>query len=56
MKLKKIKFENIYLIFVFCQFIYWLSIKALNKYNIIYYIFVIIIYKIIKYIRTYKEY
>lgn len=54
-KLKKIKWENIYLIYIMCQFIYWLSIKALNEASIIYYIFVIIIYFTIKYLRRYEE-
>lgn len=51
MKFKRIKYENIFLIFIIYQFIYWLKIKALNKYSIIYYIFVIIIYFTIKYLR-----
>lgn len=51
MKLKKIKYENIFLIFIIYQFIYWLSNNALNKYSIIYYIFVIIIYFTIKFLR-----
>lgn len=51
MKFKKIKFENIFLLFIVYQFIYWLSIKALNKYSIIYYMFIIIIYFTIKYLR-----
>ena len=55
MKFKKIKWENIFLLFIIYQFIYWLSNNALNEYCIIYYTFVIIIYKTIKYIRTYKE-
>ena len=55
MKLKKIKYENIFLLFIVYQFIYWLSIKALNKYSIIYYMFIYIIYNVIRYIRTYKE-
>lgn len=54
-KLKNVKWENIYLIFIIYQFIYWLKIKALNKYSIIYYIFVIIIYFTIKFLRRYKE-
>lgn len=51
MKLKNIKYENIFLIFIIYQFIYWLSIEALNEYSIIYYIFMIIIYFIIRYSR-----
>lgn len=51
MKFKKIKFENIFLLFIAYQFIYWLKIKALNKYSIIYYMFVIIIYFTIRFLR-----
>lgn len=51
MKFKNIKHENIFLIFIVYQFIYWLSIEALNEYSIIYYIFVIIIYFTIKFLR-----
>ena len=53
-KLKRIKWENIYLIFIVYQFIYWLSIKALNQGSVIYYIFVAIIYFTIKFLRRYK--
>lgn len=55
MKFKRIKYENIFLIFIIYQFIYWLSNNALNKYSIIYYIFVIIIYFTIKYFRKNEE-
>ena len=51
MKFKRIKYENIFLIFIIYQFIYWLSNNALNEYSIIYYIFVIIIYFTIKFLR-----
>ena len=37
MKLKKIKWENIFLLFVACQFIIWCFKGAINKYCIIYY-------------------
>lgn len=55
MKLKKIKYENIFLLIVVIQFIGWCFKGALNKYCIIYYLFVYIIYNTIRYIRTYKE-
>lgn len=51
MKFKRIKYENIFLIFIIYQFICWLKIKALNKYSIIYYAFVIIIYFTIRFLR-----
>lgn len=55
MKLKKIKWENIFLIMVMIQFIDW-YFKGLLNYNcIIYYIFIFIIYKAIRYIRRYEE-
>ena len=55
MKLKKIKWENIFLIMVIIQFIDWCFKGAINEYCIIYYIFIYIIYNAIKYIRRYKE-
>ena len=55
MKLKKIKFENIYLIIVIIQLINWAFKGALNYNSIIYYICVVIVYYTIKYFRTYKE-
>lgn len=55
MKFKRIKHENIFLLFIIYQFICWLSNNALNEYCIIYYVFIFIIYKAIKYIRRYKE-
>ena len=55
MKLKKIKFENIYLIIVIIQFVDWCLKGAINKHCIIYYIFIFIIYYTIKYLRRYKE-
>ena len=55
MKLKKIKWENIFLLFALCQFIDW-CFKGLLNYNcIIYYMFIFIIYKAIRYIRRYEE-
>lgn len=55
MKLKKIKWENIFLIIVIIQLIDW-AFKGLLNYNcIIYYMFIYIIYNVIRYIRTYKE-
>ena len=55
MKLKKIKWGNIFLLFVACQFVIW-CFKGLLNYNcIIYYAFIFIIYNAIKYIRRYKE-
>lgn len=54
-KLKRIKWENIFLLFIIYQFIYWLKIKALNKYSIIYYMFIIIIYFTIKFLRKYED-
>lgn len=50
-KLRKVKFENIYLLFIILQFIHWLNINALTKDCIIYYMFVAIIYFTIKYLR-----
>ena len=55
MKLKKVKYENIFLIIVMIQFIDWCFKGALNKYCIIYYTFIYIIYKAIRYIRRYTE-
>ena len=55
MKLKKIKWENIFLIIVMIQFIDWCFKGALNYNCIIYYIFIFIIYNTIRYIRRYKE-
>lgn len=55
MKLKKIKFENIYLIIVIIQLIDWAFKSALNLNCIIYYIFVIIVYFTIKYLRKMKN-
>ena len=55
MKLKKIKWENIFLLFVACQFMIWCFKGAINEYCIIYYMFIFIIYNTIKYFRTYKE-
>ena len=55
MKLKKIKWENIFLVMVAIQFIDWCFKGAINKHCIIYYAFIFIIYKTIKYIRRYKE-
>ena len=55
MKLKRIKWENIFLIMIMIQFVIW-CFKGLLNYNcIIYYMFIFIIYKTIKYIRRYKE-
>lgn len=55
MKLKKIKWENIFLIVVIFQFIDW-AFKGLLNYNyIIYLIFIIIIYNAIRYIRRHTE-
>lgn len=55
MKLKKIKWENIFLIMVIIQQVDWCFKGALNINCIIYYMFVYIIYNAIKYIRRYKE-
>ena len=55
MKLKKIKWENIFLLFALCQFVIWCFKGAINEYSIIYYMFIIIIYKAIRYIRRYTE-
>ena len=55
MKLKRIKWENIFLIIVMIQFIDWCFRGAINKHCIIYYVFIFIIYKTIRYIRRYEE-
>lgn len=55
MKLKKIKYENIFLLFVACQFVIWCLKGAINKHCIVYYLFMYIIYKAIRYIRRYEE-
>ena len=55
MKLKKIKWENIYLIIVMIQFVDWYFKGALNYNCIIYYICIMIVYYTIKYFRKYKE-
>ena len=55
MKLKKIKYENIFLIMVIIQQVDWCFKGAINEHCIIYYIFIFIIYKAIRYIRTYQE-
>ena len=55
MKLKKIKWENIFLLFELCQFVDWCFKSEINKHCIIYYVFIFIIYNTIRYIRTYKE-
>ena len=55
MRLKKIKWENIYLIIVIIQLVNWYFKGALNYNCIIYYICVVIAYYTIKYIRRYKE-
>lgn len=55
MKLRRIKYENIFLLFVLWQFIDWYFKGAINEYCIIYYTFIYIIYNTIKYIRKYKE-
>ena len=55
MKLKKIKWENIFLLFTLCQFVIWCFKGAINEHCIIYYMFIFIIYKTIRYIRRYKE-
>lgn len=55
MKLKRIKYENIFLIMVIIQLIDWCFKGAINEHCIIYYTFIFIIYKAIRYIRTYKE-
>lgn len=54
-KMKKIKFENIYLIIVIIQLINWYFKGALNKYSIVYYICIMIVYFTIRFLRTYKE-
>ena len=54
-KLKKIKWENIFLIMVMIQLVDWYFKGAINEHCIIYYIFIFIIYNTIRYIRTYKE-
>lgn len=55
MKLKKIKWENIFLIIVIIQLIDWAFKGAINEHCIIYYMFISIIYNTIRYIRKYKE-
>ncbi len=55
MKLKKIKWENIYLIIVIIQLIDWAFKGALNCDCIVYYICTMIAYYIIRYFRRYKE-
>ena len=55
MKLKKIKFENIYLIIVIIQLIDWAFKGALNCDCIVYYICTMITYYTIRYFRKYKE-
>ena len=55
MKLKKIKYENIFLIMVMIQQVDWALKGALNYNCIIYYIFIFIIYNAIRYIRRYEE-
>ena len=55
MKLKKIKWENIFLLFALCQLVDWCFKGALNYNCIIYYTFIYIIYNAIRYIRRYKE-
>ena len=55
MKLKKIKWENIYLIIVIIQLIDW-YFKGVLDYNcIVYYICIMIVYNAIRYIRRYEE-
>ncbi len=55
MKLKKIKFENIYLIIVIIQLVDWYFKDALNCNCIVYYICTMIVYYTIRYFRRYKE-
>ena len=55
MKLKKIKFENIYLMFVIIQLIDWYFKGVLNRDCIVYYICTMIVYYTIRYFRRYKE-
>lgn len=55
MKLKKIKWENIFLIIVIIQLVNWYFKGALNYNCIVYYICVIIAYFTIRYLRRYKE-
>ena len=55
MKLKKIKWENIFLLFIACQFVIWCFKGAINRHCIIYYMFVIVIYFTIKILRKNKE-
>ena len=54
-KLKRIKWENIYLTFILIQLVDWFFKNALSIECIIYYVFVIIIYFTIKYLRKYEE-
>lgn len=55
MKLKKIKFENIYLIIVIIQLIDWAFKSAINEHYIVYFTCVIVAYYTIKYLRKYEE-
>jgi hypothetical protein len=55
MKLKKIKWENIYLIMVIIQLVSWCFKGVLNLDNIIYYICVVIVYFTIKCLRKYED-
>lgn len=55
MKLKKIKWENIFLIMVIIQLVDWCFKGALSCDCIVYYICIMIVYNTIKYIRRYKE-
>ena len=55
MKLKRIKWENIFLIIVIIQFINWYFKGALSCNCVVYYTCVVIIYYTIKYVRKYKE-
>ena len=55
MKLKRIKWENIYLIIVIIQLIDWFFKGALSCNCIVYYICTMIVYYTIRYFRRYKE-
>lgn len=54
-KFKRIKWENIYLTLIIIQLVDWYFKSALNVECIVYYIFVIIIYFTIKYLRKNEE-
>lgn len=54
-KLKRIKWENIYLLLILFQLVDWYFKSALNYNSIVYYIFVMILYFTIRFLRKNEE-